>query len=172
MPSKFDGWIMRRLSVEDRIMSRVYMKPDCSCWFWRGIHDRDGYAKMTHRNRPIAVYRLAYETFKAPIPDGMEMDHICRERGCVNPSHVEPVTSRENTLRSPIAPAAINARMEKCPNGHEFSVVKFGKRTQRRCLICSKRRRQEYFQENKDAITAARREKRHSLKNQDPQREG
>lgn len=66
-----------------------------ACWEWTGGKSRDGYA--TFRGGP--AYRVAYEWLVAPIPDGMEVDHLCRNKACVNPHHLEPVTRSENLRR-------------------------------------------------------------------------
>lgn len=68
------------------------------CWTWIGPHQRIGFA-----------HRVAYELSVGPVPDGMELDHLCGNRGCVNPGHLEPVTRRENVMRSRIATVALAA---------------------------------------------------------------
>lgn len=87
------------------------------CVEWSGHRDRDGYGKSNGKR----AHRVAYEREVGPIPDGLQLDHLCRNRACVNVAHLEPVAPRENTLRSPIAPAAMNARKTHCLRGHEFT---------------------------------------------------
>lgn len=81
-----------------------------ACWLWRGHLTRGGYGQFESR----VAHRAAYELFVGPIPDGLQLDHLCRVRNCVNPTHLEPVTAQENTLRSRRIKTA-------CKNGHEFS---------------------------------------------------
>jgi len=84
------------------------------------------------------AHRAAYILAKGPIPDGLTLDHLCRNRACINPDHLEAVTQRENTLRSPFAKAAINARKTHCVRGHLLPPV--GSSRERRCLACVKLR--------------------------------
>lgn len=152
---KFDTYAKRFLSLEDRFMEKVFMVPESTCWFWTGYHDRDGYAMSSINDVPLAAYRMAYKLFVGELTKGMCLDHICRQRGCVNPKHMEEVTSKENTRRSPIAPAAINAQKTHCPRGHELTegnIVTSMKG--RNCLICNRvkdaERKRRYRAERKE----------------------
>lgn len=95
------------------------------CWLWTGATttrkgDPDGYGVLRVENRNMLVHRLLYEAFRGPIPDGLECDHLCRVRRCVNPAHIEPVTHRINSLRG-ISPQAKNAERTHCVHGHLLS---------------------------------------------------
>jgi hypothetical protein len=87
------------------------------CWEWTGTKERMGYGQMRYQRRMAMAHRVAYMLFVGPIPEGMELDHLCRNRGCVNPDHLEPVDHRTNILRG-VSPSAADARKTHCINGH------------------------------------------------------
>lgn len=114
-----------------------------SCWHWRASRTSDGYGQfMIRHNRIVLAHRLAYELMIGPIPTGLTIDHLCRNRVCVNPSHLEPVTVKENILRGVGSAFAINAAKTHCPQGHAYTpentrlVEK--KRMHRRCRTCER----------------------------------
>lgn len=92
-------------NIEARFWARVD-KTD-TCWLWTGGGvTRHGYfyGRLTVGRRQVLAHRYAYELLVSPIPEGLELDHICRVTRCVNPTHVEPVTHAENMRRSPLFP--------------------------------------------------------------------
>lgn len=106
------------------------------CWVWQRALDRDGYGVCSAKRRDSA-HRAAYLAFIGPIPDGLTIDHLCRNRACVNPEHLEAVTVRENTVRGASSPAE-NAIKSHCVRGHEFTaentyITKKGTRCCRHC---------------------------------------
>lgn len=87
------------------------------CWVWQGgMFSENGYGNYRRR----AAHRVAYELCVGPVPDGLTLDHLCRNKRCVNPAHLEPVTTGENVRRG-IGPSAQNARKTHCKRGHEFA---------------------------------------------------
>jgi len=110
---------------------RIWPRGDC--WEWRGSRRADGYGIVTLLKTSHRVHRLTYEIAKGSIPVGLEIDHLCRHRWCVRPSHLEVVTHHENALRGD--------RHTKifCPRGHRFTPeTTYVKSTtgHRECRIC------------------------------------
>lgn len=105
-------------TIEERVWQRV-TKTD-GCWSWHGSHHEHGYGIISLEGKPRRVHRLVYEMLVGPIPEGLDLDHLCRNRGCCNPAHLEPVTRRENLLRGDTIVAAQVARTH-CPLGHEYT---------------------------------------------------
>lgn len=85
----------------ERFWTWVRKDPDPSgCWHWTGYLDGDGYGRFKLAGTPRVAHRFAYAITRAPVPDDMEVDHLCRVRDCVNPDHLEPVTHAVNTERA------------------------------------------------------------------------
>lgn len=101
-----------------RFWSRV-RKGD-GCWEWTGCMWSYGYGMFTFQSVSKMAHRVGYELSVGPIPDGLVLDHLCRNRRCVRPDHLEPVTLAENTLRGESLPALYRLRTH-CRNGHPFT---------------------------------------------------
>jgi len=91
-----------------------------TCWNWIASRDSSGYGHFWDDNILIGAHRWSYKHFVGPIPDGLTIDHLCRNPACVNPKHLEPVTNVENIMRGN-GVAAQNARKTHCKRGHEFT---------------------------------------------------
>jgi hypothetical protein len=104
-----------------------------------------GYARINVGKRPMYVHRVAYELAKGPIPNGYEIDHLCRNPACCNPDHLEVVTRAENNRRSNSV-SAVCSRMTHCAEGHALSGANLiiRKNGQRRCRECNNRWHREY----------------------------
>jgi hypothetical protein len=130
----------------ERFMSKVERSPN-DCWIWIGSIAPNGYGKFSVEKNKVRkcfnAHRWAYEYFVGPIRLGLTLDHLCRNRRCVNPGHLEPVTIRENLLRGESASAA-NARKTHCPKGHPLVDSPFPSHQagqHRYCPICSRSRK-------------------------------
>lgn len=96
------------------------------CWEWTGATSsgpRGGYGRFYCGGRSVAAHRASYEALAGPIPDGLQIDHLCRNHPCVNPAHLEPVTIRENVRRGITGQVCRerSARVTHCPKGHEYT---------------------------------------------------
>src|SRR5688500_6362748 len=80
-------------------LERHYRVDDTGCWVWTGNQATGGYSQIHVNGKSTGAHRVSYEHFVGPIPDGMQIDHLCRNRLCINPAHLEPVTPLENQLR-------------------------------------------------------------------------
>lgn len=122
----------------DRFMKFVSPEPNSGCWLWTGTWGTGGYGdfRPTRSKRMERAHRTAYRLLRGPIPEGLQLDHLCRVRCCVNPAHLEPVTSAENIRRGRTGE---NMRSKThCPQGHEYSPANtYHDRTGRRhCNEC------------------------------------
>ena len=125
--------------MEERFWEKV-MKTD-TCWLWTAGRDSAGYGifRTGGRANVSKAHRVAYVLAKGPVPAGLDLDHLCRVRRCVNPDHLEPVTRKENILRG-VGIGAINARKIHCLRGH---VLPAREGHQRQCLTCDNKRKRE-----------------------------
>lgn len=90
------------------------------CWIWAGKPDAKGYGHIVVNGRKRKAHVHVWEKFHGPVPAGKVLDHLCRVRNCVRPTHLEPITEAQNALRGE-SPWAINARKTQCKQGHEFT---------------------------------------------------
>lgn len=134
-----------RIPLEDRFWPKVHKTE--SCWIWMGTRNEQGYGHMKLRRGVNEAYtamahRVSVELHGRTIPPGMQVDHLCRNRRCVNPAHLDIVTPAENTRRS-----AGNASKTHCKYGHAFAGTNLfidRNGTHRRCRICMRAEAHKY----------------------------
>jgi len=135
-----------------RFWAKVFPMED-GCWIWSRYMDVDGYGHCTINKEVWAVHRLAYSCLVGPIREET-IDHLCKTRLCVNPSHMEPVPSSVNSLRGN-GPLAMNARKSSCLRGHPFSeentmkTIRNGK-SGRACRECGRVRHRAWYYRGKE----------------------
>lgn len=121
--------------------------PD-ECWPWLSYRNRGGYGCWQPRiGYKVMAHRHAYEDKVGPIPEGLVIDHLCRNRACCNPAHMEPVTIGENVMRGETLSAAL-ARRTECPQGHAYTPenTKRNSGGHRECRECDKARKRRAYQ--------------------------
>lgn len=131
---------MNRLPLKARLSLRTAIDPDTGCHNWTGVTHR-GYGQIRANGSNTSTHRAAYVLAKGPIPEGLQIDHLCRNRRCCNPDHLEAVTSYENMLRSD-GRCSLNLRKTHCSNGHIFDDenTAFVPPNGRRCRKCERQR--------------------------------
>jgi hypothetical protein len=131
-------------SLPQRMTGKYYIDETTGCWLWTGALTGSGYARMNHHGKHVTAHRAMYELVVGPVPKGLDLDHLCRMRRCINPAHLEPVTRAENLRRGIQAGVnVINAAKTHCLRGHPLSGdnVRLETTGSRRCRTCERKRR-------------------------------
>ena len=143
-----------------RFMALITVDTDSGCWNWIGCgaggsKAKGYYGSFYYKGTKGYTHRLSYEHFKGPIPDGLQIDHLCRNRRCCNPAHLEAVTPRVNVGRGE-RPTSTH-----CPNGHEFTSdnTYLTPTGHRRCVQCRKDQLKENYLKNREKRIQKERDK-------------
>lgn len=120
----------------ERFTSKYLINKETNCWEWNAYIGYKGYGRFGFNGRVDYAHRVSYMLFNGEIGDGLVIDHLCRNRSCVNPKHLEQVTSSENTARG----INLNQTKTHCPRGHEYTKENtyINKRGQRSCRECNR----------------------------------
>ena len=137
--TRFTRWTPFR----ERLFAPLVIDPETGCINWTGTKTPEGYGKIGRDGKIVTTHRAMYEMFAGPIPEGLHLDHLCRNRACANVAHLEPVTPKENTARG------LNGLRSHCVQGHPYDEGNTGHRARgdRYCRTCmreyARRKRQE-----------------------------
>ena len=142
------------MGAKERIAALSSPEPFSGCWLWTRALYSNGYGAIAFHGVSRIAHRLSYEAHVGPIPVGMDLDHLCRNRCCVNPAHLEPVTRKVNLGRSPlVGRGAGTAQTAKthCPQGHEYTPENTRiARGKRYCKTCHRDCERIKYQNEKD----------------------
>lgn len=138
--------------VDDLVWARFAIKvkrsTETDCWNWIAARTKSGlgYGLFSVRGKLHVAHRLSYEWFIDEIPEGLQLDHLCRNMGCVNPDHLESVTLHENNVVRGQGKAAVNAKKTHCPKDHPFDDMNtyVDKTGRRHCRECSRKHAREW----------------------------
>ncbi len=135
------GSRVRDIDPALRVDQNIEKDESSGCWNWTASRDTNGYGHLRSRSATLQAHRVMWEIHRGPIPAGLEVDHLCRNRACVNPDHLEPVTPAENKRR-----AGRRLRTGACHRGHAMTpentyVSPRGRENCRECCRVNQRRR-------------------------------
>lgn len=149
------------ITTEERIYQRVTMVPMAGCWLWLLHCNSDGYGTIKINGINRHAHIVAFEHFRGPVPEGLELDHVCRVRCCVNPWHLEPVTHIENVRRGVSGIVSRDRELSKthCPHGHEYSIENtYRYKNRRKCSLCRTTQKRKYWHSRGKFVRQAKRE--------------
>lgn len=134
---------------------KFIINPETDCWEWTGAKFWAGYGAVRINKVTKLAHRVMYELIYGKIPEGLELDHVkelCSSKSCINPNHLEPVTHRENMLRSDNNVSTVNSRKTHCHKGHPFTMTntRIVLTSKRLCLTCQNYRHRIYFNKIKE----------------------
>lgn len=132
-----------------RFMAKVKVS-EGGCWEWIGAEDGHGYGQINIGGRPVKAHRWAFEHIGGePLSSVLVIDHLCRNRACVNPAHMEQVTNRTNSLRGE-SPSIVTRRTGICQRGHSMEDAIVKPNGDRTCRACENARQMRYYYQRRD----------------------
>jgi hypothetical protein len=136
------------LDVLDLFPRKIIPEPNSGCWLCTSSNNQRGYGRLYINGHLVTAHRYSYEISVGPIPDGLELDHLCRQPCCVNPAHLEPVTPFENGHRAAIAREV--ERNFHCKNGHKRTLENtfFKPNGAKVCNECRRESRSRWVEKN------------------------
>ncbi len=128
-----------------RFDEKFTVDPGTGCWLWTAFTNPKGYSRFLLHGKSELAHRVSYERHIGLIPEGLELDHLCRVPGCVNPDHLEAVTHKENVRRG--NSVKVKRAKTHCPKGHLYDAENtyIDEKGHRSCIICRRTRSREWY---------------------------
>jgi len=161
-----------QFDTHERFLSKISVNSTTGCWEWNAGKTAGGYGifmvpynqktpgsrSMPKRN--FSAHRVSYEIFNGPLRSELVIDHMCRNRACVNPNHLREVTENENALENNSSPLAINSQKTHCIHGHEFTPSNIARQKNggRKCRICKARSEAKVYAKGLGALRKRKKE--------------
>ena len=138
-------------TLQEKFWNRVDKAGPNECWLWTGAITQKGYGSFSAGRQPMPAHRFSYHLHNPDMDHSLVVDHICRNRACVNPNHLRLTTNRENVLCG-VGPSASNARKTHCPRGHAYvgQNIQTNRSGERICKECRRIRRARYYYADRD----------------------
>lgn len=136
--------------ILERHWKKILVNQNTGCWEWQGVKTNGGYGMVCYKYKTHIAHRFFYKALVGSIPEGLELDHLCRVRNCVNPNYLEPVTHQENCRRG--TQGDWQKQKTHCPQGHEYTLentyIHSGKRQCKTCSYHRLKRNREAAKDN------------------------
>ncbi len=135
--------------IKKRLFKHSTPEPNTGCHIWFGACYINGYGTIGVSKKVLSAHRVSYFVYKGDIPEDFVVDHLCNNKFCINPDHLEAKTQHKNILRSN-AISVQNASKTHCNNGHEFTKdnTRINKQGSRDCITCLNERKKKYYQKH------------------------